>query len=90
MTAHERWAGKYTHSTEEPELLGRVIASSFRVACWLYELQSTIHGIQSLMEKDIEPDDEHFGKWYYDPITNSNFWTGKYYQTKEEAQKSFT
>jgi hypothetical protein len=93
MTAYEIWLGKYSvegESKKEPELIGRIIASSFKVACWLYELQSTIESIQNREESGKRVEDIHFGQWYYNPTTNSNSWTGKYYQTKEEAQKSFT
>ena len=95
MTAYEIWLGSYHlgqghHGSTEPELVGRVVASTFEIACWLYELQSQIEHIQNKEEKGGYVTDAHFGKLYYNPTTNSNSWTGKYYQTKEEAQKSFT
>ena len=95
MKRYEIWLGWYhlgqgSHPPTEPEKVGMVYATSFKIACVLYEHQSSIESLQRRMGgKDTYIEDIHFGRWYYDPLTNSNSWTGRYYESKEEAQKSF-
>lgn len=38
---------------------------------------------------DTYIEDIHFGCWYYNPKTNSNSWTGKYFESKEAAMESY-
>jgi len=94
MKEYEIWLGYYHlgqghHGSIEPEMVAKVKATSFKVACWLYELYSAYTSLIERMEKGGYIEDAHFGISYYKPETNSNSWTGKYYETKEEAQKSF-
>lgn len=94
MAKYEIWIGNYHlgqgyDPPTEPELVGKVVAPSFKVACWVYELESTLQHVRQRIDQGQNIEDIHFGKLYYDPKTNSNSWTGKYYQTKEEALKSF-
>lgn len=92
---YEIWIGKY-HLGQgyapptEPQQVGLVRATSFKSACFIHELQSEIKSLNSRMRRgDDYIHDAHFGKIYYDPKRNANSWTGKYYQSKEEALESF-
>lgn len=95
MKSYEIWIGYYHLGQGDvpptkPELLSTVRATSFKIACLLYEHKSTIQSLKESMyngDKNIE--DMHFSGWDYNPKTNSNSWTGKYYESKEEALKSF-
>ncbi len=95
MKKYEIWLGSY-HLGQgyppptDPEKVGEVVATSFKIACYLYELQSQIDSLIDRMKKgDTYIEDIHFGKLYYDGKTNSNSWTGQYFESKEEAYKSF-
>lgn len=91
----EIWIGDYHlgqghHGPTAPEMVGKVKATSFKIACIIYEHQSQIDSLKARMERgDTYIDDIHLGHWYYKPEYNGNSWTGKYYETKEDAQKSF-
>lgn len=98
MPAYDIWIGRYTVDKNlpktmeptEPELLGRVVAQSFAVACWKYDLMSTLQGIEDQENAGIDLQyKEYFGKSYFDPKTNSNSLTGPYFRTAEEAFKTF-
>lgn len=89
------WVGWYHlgqghHPPSEPQKVATVEATTFKIACWLHELESQA---KSIRERMVQPnayvEDAHFGSLYYDPKTNSNSWIGKYYETKEEALKTF-
>lgn len=92
---YEIWIGWYHlgqgyHPPSEPQKLAEVEASSFKIACYLYELQSAADSLKERMKKgDNYIEGIHFGRLDYDPKTNSNSWTGRYFETKEEAQKTF-
>lgn len=92
---YEIWLGWYhlgqgSHPPTKPERVGVVRATSFKIACYLYELQSQIDSLQRRMERsDNYIEDIHFGTLYYNGKTNSNSWTGKYYETEKEALASF-
>lgn len=92
---YEIWLGWYhlgqgSHPPTKPEKVGEIEATDFEVACCIYEHQLAI---ESLMRRMLAGDtyikDIHFGTWNYNPKTNSNSWTGKYYQSYEEALNSF-
>lgn len=95
MKRYEIWLGWYHlgqgyHPSTEPEKVGEVEATSFKIACYLYELQSQIDSLKNKMKKgDTHIEDIHFGNLYYNGKTNSNSWTGQYFESKEEAYKSF-
>ena len=96
MKEYEIWLGYYHmgqghHPPSKPEKVADVVATSFRVACWLYELKSQYDFIVNRMEKDPNAyiEGTHFGTMYYQPKYNGNSWTGSYYESKKEAKKSF-
>ncbi len=92
---YEIWTGLYYPGQgytppAEPQMLSKIEASSFKIACVLYEHQLAINSINDRMKRgDTYIEDIHFGKWYYDVKENRNSWTGKYFETKEEALETF-
>ena len=92
---YEIWIGNYHlgqgyDPSSTAQKLGEVEATSFKIACCIYEHQSAIDFLNIQMNRgDSYIEDVHFGKWYYNPETNSNGWIGKYFESKEEANKSF-
>lgn len=95
MKKYEIWIG-YVHlgqgydPSTEPQKLAEVEATSFKIACVLYEHQSAIDSLKERMARnDTYIEYAHFGSWNYDPKTNSTAWLGKYYESREEALKSF-
>lgn len=94
MKKYEIWIGWYhlgqgSHPPVKAQKVGEVEASSFKIACVIYEHQSSIDGLKRQMEEgDTYIEDCHFGSWYYDVRTNSNSWTGRYFETREEAQET--
>jgi len=95
MRVYQIWLGYYNlgqgyDGSSKPEMVGKIRASSFKIACVLYEHQSAIDSLKDQMKRgDTYIEDIHFGVWYYEPKTNSNSWTRKYYETKAEAQETF-
>lgn len=95
MEKYEIWLGNHNlgqgyHQGHEPIKVGEVEATSFKIACCIYEHQSAIDSLKERMERgDTYIEDIHFGCWYYNPETNSNSWTGKYFESKEAAMKSY-
>lgn len=95
MKEYEIWIGYYHlgqgyDPPAKPQLLDKINATSFKVACYIYELQSSLDSLKNRMERgDTYIEDIHFGRIYYNPETNSNSWTGKYYESEEDARKSF-
>jgi len=93
LKKYQIWIGYYnmgqgsTPSTE-PQLVATIKAPRFDVACLLYELESNYKFIQQAMKRD-QYIDHQTCEWFYNRSSNSNSWTGKYYETKQEAQKSF-
>ena len=95
MKKYEIWIGLYHlgqgyEPPTKPEKLAEIEATTFKVACLLYEHQNAIESLQRRMNEGGYIEDIHFGRWYYHPETNSNSWTSKYYESKEDALKSFT
>lgn len=93
MKEYEIWIG-YFHlgqghdGSTEPKLAGKETASDFTIACLKHELRKKLNFIEDADKKGqyISHQDR---EWFYDWKRNSNGWTGKYYETREEAQKSF-
>jgi hypothetical protein len=82
--------GQGDHGPTEPRMLGKVKATSFNIACVIYEHQSAIDHLNLRMNRgDTHIEDIHFGGWCYTPKDNRNSWTGKYYESEQEALKSF-
>ena len=95
MRKYEIWIGYYHlgqgyDPPTKPEKLSEVEATSFRIACVIYEHQSSIDSLKERMkDKNSYIEDIHFGGWDYHRERNSNSWTGKYYESEQEALKSF-
>ena len=88
------WIGNYSlgqgySDPTEPKLVAEVEATTFQLACQKFELISMVKTIEEF-EKAGRYISHQDREWFYDWRTNSNAWTGKYYETKEEAEKSFT
>ena len=95
MEKYEIWTGYY-HLGQgfdppvRPQKVAEIEATSFPVACYIYELKRALNSLISRMSNgDTYIEDCHFGKLYYDGKTNSNSWTGTYFETEEEALKTF-
>lgn len=73
----------------KPKKIGEVTATSFRIACCIYEHQSAIDCLKLQMERgDAYIEDVHFGTWDYNPKTNSNNWLGEYFESEDAAIES--
>lgn len=88
--SYQIWVGYYhmgqgSHPPKGPELIATVEAHSFKEACFKYELSSKLQHLES---RSGDLNDQDF-VWNYNPHTNSNSWLGPYFETKEEAQKTF-
>jgi len=87
---YQIWIGQYNlgqgygDQLKEPFLAGTIEAYTFKIACCIHEHEQALKFLRDKMVEDI-----HFGVWYYNPNTNSNSWTGKYFETREEALKTF-
>ena len=93
---YEIWVGYYHFgqgSTQptEPQLVESITATSFKLDCVLYEHKRAVHSILARMDLADESIHTypHVGIWNYNPRTNSNSWTGSYFETREEALTSF-
>ena len=92
LKAYEIWLGKYSlgqgySDPTEPEKVATVGAVDFKTACLKFELTRKLERIhQGEVNGDLNNQDY---PWWFDENTISNSWTGKYYESKEEAQKSF-
>lgn len=87
------WIGSYHlgqghDGSTEPNMVAEVEAATFDLACLKYELSSMLKSIEE-REKKGEYIDFQSRRWFYDWDNNSNSWTGKYFQSKEEAVTSF-
>lgn len=95
MNNYDIWTGYYHlgqghHPPSKPNKVATVSATSFKIACCIHEHQSSIDSLNRQMSRgDVYIEDIHFGKWHYDPKTNSNSWTGKYFESEEAAWGSF-
>lgn len=93
MKEYEIWIWKYNlgqgyDPSTEPNMIAKVTASSFKIACLLHELRTKLNYIEGAESKQewVDPQSCH---WFYNFYTNSNSWCGPYFESKEEAQKSF-
>lgn len=95
MKKYEIWIGWYSLGQGyslpvKPVKKAEIEATSFKIACVLYEHQKTIDSLKKQMkEGDTFIEDMHFGGWDYDVETNSNSWTGRYFESEEAALPSF-
>lgn len=89
----EIWIGYYHlgqghHGSSKPELVGTELAANFKDACALYAARHHFEFLEKRI-KEGEPLYDVDRSLDYNSYTNSNSWIGKYYSSKEEAQKSF-
>ena len=94
MKEYEIWIGNEVQCQGasprlEPELLAKFKATSFRVACYIYELTSQLDFInKQMLDPHSHIENIHFGRLSYNPDTNSNTWLGRYYPSREDALSS--
>jgi hypothetical protein len=83
--------GQGHHPPTGPEKIATVEATTFKIACWLHELERNAKHIREQMKiPNAYIEDIHFGTLYYDSKTNSNSWIGRYFETEEEALATFS
>jgi len=90
---YEIWIGYY-HSGQgstppkKPALVDVIWASSFENACYIHECKIKYETAirQDSMKRKI---DNQSKEWFYNYEENKNSWTGKYYESREEALESF-
>lgn len=90
---YEIWLGKYHlgqgyHPPSKPQLIAKEKGRNFEEACAIYAAKRHYECLVKYRDEDTYVGSQDFTYWY-DWRTNSNSWTGKYYPSKKEAQKSF-
>lgn len=93
LHTYQIWIGNYNlgqgfGEPSAPQLLAEIEAPSFKVACYLYELQSSLASVSKTIAADAYVSEQEMN-WFYRPGDNSNSWTGKYFETEAEAQLTF-
>lgn len=93
LKLYQIWIGKYSLGQGygdpcAPKLLAEIEAPSFKVACYIYELRNALRAVEEAIRSDKYVSDQYL-EWFYRPGDNSNSWTGKYFETEEEAQLTF-
>jgi hypothetical protein len=93
MRLWQIWIGKYhlgqgSDPPTEPQMIAEVEATTFDLACLKYELRTSLDSIERREAKG-EYIDFQSRRWFYDWDKNANSWTGRYFETKEEAQQTF-
>ena len=82
--------GQGDHASVKPQKIGEVEATSFKIACCIYEHQNHIDTLKMRMELgDTYIEDAWFGHWGYNPKDNSTMYLGKYFETEEDALQTF-
>lgn len=96
MKKYEIWIGYVPswgngdHASTKPRKLGEIEATSFKIACCIYEHQNAIDILKRRMERgDDYIEDSWFGHWGYNPKDNSTMHLGKYFETEEDAWSTF-
>ena len=92
MKTFEIWVGYYHlgqghHGTTSSRKVATIDAIDFKTACIKYELQSKWNRIEE-GEKAGDLNSQDY-PWWFNENKVSNSWTGKYFETKEEADKTF-
>lgn len=92
MKVFEIWIGNYSlgqgySSPTEPDLLAEIESVDFKTACIKYELISKLKRLEEGEVKGNLNSQDY--PWWFHENSISNSWTGKYYESKEEALKSF-
>ena len=93
LNTYQIWIGYYNLGKNysvptEPKMVGEEKAPNFRVACVLHAAKSYLNYIKYLVDEHARIG-EPSCRWSHNFKTNSNVHTGKYFETKEEAEKSF-
>lgn len=93
MKPFDIWIGWYHFGQgydppNEPQKVATVMATSFDLACLKHELRSKLAIIDELEHKGKYIDFQT-RRWFYDWDNNRNSWTGRYFETREEAIQSF-
>jgi hypothetical protein len=92
MKKYEIWVGNYHlgqghHGSIAPEHIDTQFAPDFKTACLLSELKGKLKRIEEgILKGNLNSQDY---PWWFNENTISNSWLGKYYESKEEALKSF-
>lgn len=86
------WIGSYHlgqgyDPPEGPQHVAEVIAVSFKVACFKFELLSTYESLV-YQEGQGYVGEQSLQNWY-NPQTMKNDWTGQYFETEAEAWLTF-
>ena len=96
MKKYEIWVGfvgswgQGDHDSTTPRKLGEVEATTFKIACCIYEHENAVKHLRRRMESgDTYIEDSWFGSWYYNPKDNSTMHLGKYFESEKEAWKTF-
>lgn len=90
---YQIWIGSYHlgqgfDESTEPQMVGEEIAINFQVACFKHQVKTTLESVE--MQEKIYGIVQHQSmEWFYNRGTNSNGWTGKYFESREEALESF-
>jgi hypothetical protein len=93
LKEYEIWVGWYhlgqgSHPPNKPQMVDKVTAPSFKVACTLHELKSTLETIEKCIKEDRYVDNQTC-RWFYNFDTNKNSWVGEYFETEDDAWKTF-
>lgn len=93
LKSFDIWIGHYDlgqgySPSTEPQFLATVQAVDFKTACLKYELSRKLESISKLEAKGDYISNQDY-EWFYNPHSNSNSWTGPYFESEEEAKKSF-
>lgn len=92
MKKFEIWIGCYHlgqgyDPSTEPQKIAEIEAVDFKTACIKYELQNKLDRIEE-GEANNNLNNQDY-PWRFNENTISNTWLGKYYESKEQAWKSF-
>lgn len=96
LKKYEIWTGNYSlgqgmSGGEKPEKVGEEIAINFTVACIKHELKERLKFIELLEKRGNQTDDiiSTGLNFDLDLKTLSKSWIGGYYQSEQDALKSF-
>ena len=91
---YDIWIGNYSlgqgySDPDAPQKIATVKAASFGIACLKYELGSMM---TSILAREVSGEyiDQQSCRWFYNYDNNSNSWTGLYFETEEDAWKTFS
>lgn len=92
MKEYEIWIGYWhggqgSHASTSPQLVATETAINFQVACVKHELKCKLEAIAHQEAQGYV--DSQTLAWFYKPATNSNGWTGEYFESEAKAWESF-